>query len=106
MSGFHRDDLLRHGKSELKFQYFTISQRLVAFEIAYSPANRIVSFTMPAEQQLGLLAVCLNGWHRHIPAENFFSGRAWPFRQDADVPHREQQYARPERNRPSKQITR
>src|SRR5229473_356753 len=71
ISGFHRNDLLRHGKSELKRQYFAVGQRLVAFEPAYLPANRIVSFAMPAEQQLGLLAVCLDGWHRHIPAEIF-----------------------------------
>jgi hypothetical protein len=26
---------------------------------------------MPAEQPLGLLTVCLDGWHRHIPADIF-----------------------------------
>src|ERR1700722_5789921 len=39
ISGFHRDDLLRPGKSELKRQYFTIGQSLVTFEPASPPST-------------------------------------------------------------------
>src|ERR1700688_2883347 len=52
ISGSHRTDLLRHGRSDLKRKYCAVGKRLVAFEPASPPANRIVSFAMPAEQQL------------------------------------------------------
>ncbi len=79
MPRLHSNDLLRQGQGKGHLQDLTVGEALEAGQGAQAPSQRAVALPMPADEQLGLLAVGFEVVHGQTPAE-IISGRAWPFR--------------------------